>query len=62
MTPEIITELQWLGVSIAPGQSRTTCPHCSPYRLKQDERCLRIYARDDGVFVRCWHCGWEASA
>jgi hypothetical protein len=60
MTPEVITELQWLGVHVAPGQLRATCPVCSPRRAKSWEKCMRIYPRQNGAAVVCWHCGWEA--
>jgi putative DNA primase/helicase len=41
----------------ATGEVRTTCPQCSPSRLKSRVACLAVNA-DKGTWY-CWHCGWK---
>jgi hypothetical protein len=36
------------------------CAVFSPRRAKSWEKCMRIYPRQNGAAVVCWHCGWEA--
>lgn len=57
----IITELQWRGITPPPAgrtTARTTCPVCSPYRVKRDEACARItITSDTSAKLFCYHCG-----
>ena len=44
------------------GSTRTTCPICSPFRLKSREKCLRVHVVVGGaVKVNCKHCGYQAT-
>lgn len=40
----------------AGGETRTTCPECSPTRKKQNEKCLAVNV-EKGTWI-CHHCGW----
>lgn len=42
-----------------PGSTKTTCPQCSDFRVKRDERCLRIRPTREGFEVFCYHCQYE---
>jgi hypothetical protein len=56
-------ELIWRGITPPPpgeGSARTTCPTCSPWRKKPEERCARVtIIADDAARLFCWHCGTE---
>ena len=55
----IIDDLIWAGIDPPKHGRKTTCPQCSPRRLKSDERCLGLFETGDGIRVECYHCGWE---
>jgi twinkle protein len=40
----------------ASGETKTTCPQCSPSRKKKNYPCLNVSV-DKGCW-NCWHCGW----
>lgn len=42
-----------------PGSCKTTCPICSPRRVKHWERCMSVRPMGDVIEVYCWHCGYE---
>lgn len=44
------------GIELHEGDSRTTCPQCSPTRTKKFERCLSVDV-EKGVWF-CHHCAW----
>jgi uncharacterized Zn finger protein len=57
MTP-IHATLERNGITPPTGnRSKTTCPQCSPTRMKNHETCLKVWASGDFVFWRCFHCG-----
>lgn len=43
----------------ATGETKTTCPKCSPSRKKKRYPCLNVNV-DEGVW-HCWHCGWAGT-
>lgn len=43
------------------GRAKTTCPECSEYRRKRNDRCMKVWTYDDLVFWHCYHCKWESS-
>lgn len=53
MTSKTFTDF---GIEIHNGESRTTCPECSPSRTKKFDRCLSVDI-EQGVWF-CHHCGW----
>ena len=63
MTPEHIDALMFNGITPPrPGSQKTTCPQCSPARVKRWEKCLRVVPEPCGVVtVSCYHCGWESA-
>ena len=63
ITQSHIIALGFEGIILAPGDTRTTCPHCSGQRYKTRDRCLSVYADDHTrVAWRCNHCRWEGEA
>lgn len=50
--------LQFAGITPPERGNRTTCPKCSPSRVKYFERCLKVTSRDWGMEVYCHHCGY----
>lgn len=44
------------GIEIEVGESRTTCPECSPSRRKAYDKCLSV-DQEQGLWF-CHHCGW----
>jgi hypothetical protein len=50
-------DLMWAGIT-PPSGRKTTCPKCSPYREKRDEKCLGFWHTNTGIRVECYHCGW----
>jgi hypothetical protein len=56
MTP-IMIELGWRGIFPTAGYHRQTCPQCSPYRAKADQKCLVVeIISDTEADVICHHC------
>ena len=62
ITQEHIIALGFAGIILAPGDTRTTCPHCSHTRHKFGDRCLSVYPAPDRVEWRCNHCTWIGEA
>ena len=56
MTPSQVSALQWAGITPPAMGMRTTCPRCSPHRIKRDDPCLRIKVTDMGLHCICKHC------
>ena len=59
ITPSLSESLMHRGVT--PRDEvvyKTTCPECSPYRRKRNQKCLRVEIVDpDTALLRCYHCG-----
>lgn len=58
----ILPELGYIGIYPAPGATyhRQTCPTCSAWRVKSDERCLVVeISSPNSAAVECHHCGHQ---
>jgi predicted RNA-binding Zn-ribbon protein involved in translation (DUF1610 family) len=58
----ILPELGYHGIFPKPGAiyHRQPCPHCSPWRVKSDEKCLVVMIdRKTSAWVVCHHCGFQ---
>ena len=58
----ILPELGYIGIYPTPGATyhRQTCPICSAWRVKSDERCLVVeISSPNSADVICHHCGHQ---
>ena len=49
------------GIKPPANGRKTTCPECSAYRKKRDEKCLRVWQEYGLVWWKCFHCDLESS-
>lgn len=47
------------GITPPKAGNRTTCPECSDFRVKRDERCLKIKNIAGCTDWYCFHCSWN---